>query len=216
MEKNGLYLILNLYLIDMEEIWKDISEYTGKYQVSNLGRVKSLNYNHTGKPKVLKAAKASSGYLMVVLWNELGCHHKNIHRLVAETFLPNPNNLSQVNHKDENKTNNTIFLNDDGTINYEKSNLEWCTPEYNYSYGTKGKRTSIALIDNPLICRPIYQISKSGEIINEFPSISAAARAVGCKQALINRACCDNERKSDYTHRQYSSHGYIWKYKETN
>lgn len=198
-----------------EEIWKDIPGFEGKYQVSNLGNIRSLNYNHTGRPKNLKASKASSGYLLVVLWDGTGHYNKTVHRLVASAFIPNPHDLPCVNHKDEDKTNNTIALNEDGSINFEKTNLEWCSYKYNNSYGTKGERISAGLINNPLICKPVYQITKSGEIINEFPSISEAARAMGCPQALINKACCDNAHKTVYTHRQYTSQGYIWKYKES-
>lgn len=200
--------------MQQEEIWKDIPEYKGKYQVSNLGKVRSLNYNHTGRPKTLKASKITTGYPMVVLWDESGHHCKLVHRLVASAFLPNPEQLPCVNHKDEDKTNNVVVLNEDGSIDYEKTNLEWCSHRYNNGYGTKGLRSSQNLINNPLISRPIYQISKSGEIINEFPSISEAARAMNCQQSIINRVCRYNANKSVYTHRQYTSCGYIWKYKE--
>ena len=109
----------------MEE-WKDIIGYEGKYQVSNTGKIRSLNYLNTRKTKELKPRKFSTGYLSICLGKE----KKNfyIHRLVAIHFIPNPNNLLEVNHKDENKTNNNV------------ENLEWCNHKYNCNYGTRSER----------------------------------------------------------------------------
>lgn len=114
----------------MIEIWKDIPGYEGKYQVSNTGEVESLNYNGTGKTKSLKQSTDKKGYKHVRLFkNGKGKTYK-VHRLVAMLFIPNPNNLPIINHKDENKTNNNV------------NNLEWCTYEYNNTYGTARKRAS--------------------------------------------------------------------------
>ena len=104
----------------MKEVWKDIKDYEGLYQVSNLGRIKSLSrFHYTGwgknkgyikKEKILKPRYDKKGYQMVVLYkNGIGKNFK-VHRLVAEAFIPNPNNLPQINHKDEIKRNN-IFTN---------------------------------------------------------------------------------------------------------
>lgn len=114
------------------EIWKDIEGYEGLYQVSNKGRVKSLNYKRTGKEGILSSSPTSSGYLIVNLCKNKKQKPFYIHRLVAKAFLPNPNNLPQVNHKDENKENNTVY------------NLEWCTAKYNNNYGTHNERSSIS------------------------------------------------------------------------
>ena len=108
----------------MKEIWKDIPEYKGLYQISNLGRVKSLNYNHTGKKRILSPG-TSRGYLCVILCKNGKIKKFTIHRLVAMTFLENPDNLPMVNHKDENKQNNSV------------SNLEWCTSQYNVTYNNR-------------------------------------------------------------------------------
>ena len=139
----------------MEEIWKDIVGYEGLYQVSNCGRVKSLSRymnNKNGgksllKERILKSAYTKKGYLRVGLCKYSKTKPFSVHRLVAQAFIPNPNNLPQVNHKDENKENNFVYINEDGTADLEKSNLEWCTNEYNSNYGTKNERLAFYKID---------------------------------------------------------------------
>ena len=170
----------------MVEIWKDILGYEGLYQVSNLGNVMSF----WGKtPKLLRAGKSSSGYLFVILSN----HNKSrknfkIHRLVAQAFLPNPNNYPQVNHKDENPLNNNV------------SNLEFCTQQYNNQYGTRLERVSRAL------SKPVLQFDKNGIFINEYPSIKDAARKTGVNQGDIVWVCRGKLKTAG---------GYIWKYKQS-
>lgn len=110
------------------EIWKDISGYEGIYRVSNLGRVKSLerfdSNNHLVKEKIKKLDKLKNGYLRIELWKNGKVVRFLVHRLVAQTFIPNPEKFPQVNHKDENKQNNCV------------NNLEWCSASYNTKYGT--------------------------------------------------------------------------------
>ena len=113
----------------MEE-WRDIRGYEGKYQVSNLGRVKSLKDTHGNyREKILKP-RNSHEYLSVVLCKNSKSKTYTIHRLVAMHFIENPNNYPEVNHKDENKQNNRV------------ENLEWCDRKYNCNYGTYNKRLS--------------------------------------------------------------------------
>lgn len=109
----------------MKEIWKDIEGYEGIYQVSNLGRVKRVT---TGR--ILKGGKNKGGYLGVSLSKNSVISQQRIHRLVAETFIPNQENKPEVNHIDENKTNNKV------------SNLEWMTAKENSNHGTRNKRVS--------------------------------------------------------------------------
>lgn len=125
----------------MKEIWKDIIGYEGIYQISNLGRVKSLEreYWHGNrwyhqKEKYLSIKCDRNGYLSVMLYNADHVSKRiMVHLLVARHFIPNPDNLPEVNHKDENKKNPCV------------SNLEWCTCKYNANYGTKRKRISKSL-----------------------------------------------------------------------
>lgn len=106
------------------EIWNDVVGYEGLYQVSNHGRVKSLNYQgKKGKEGMIKLIKKKGGYLGVALTKNKKIRHLRVHRLVAEAFISNPNNYPIVNHKDENPSNNHV------------SNLEWCTIKYNNCYG---------------------------------------------------------------------------------
>lgn len=115
----------------MEE-WKDIEGYEGKYQVSNKGRVKALNFKRTSKEKIIKEAN-NKGYKAVKLWKFGKRKSYLVHRLVALSFIPNPKKLPQINHKDEDKLNNNA------------DNLEWCTQFYNNIYGTRLQRVSKTL-----------------------------------------------------------------------
>lgn len=117
-----------------EEIWKDIViekngvlyDYTGLYQVSNLGRVRSLNYQGThGKVHIMATKPKASGHHSVGLCTKGKCNKFQVHRLVATAFIPNPDNLPVINHKDENPENNRV------------ENLEWCTMQYNTQYSAK-------------------------------------------------------------------------------
>ena len=134
----------------MDEIWRDIKNYEGLYQVSNLGRVKSLNYRHTGREQILKPIKYNNDYLRINLWKNNKMKTHTIHRIVAQTFLDNPNNYPCINHIDENKTNNNI------------TNLEWCTHEYNNNYGTRIQRT-VESNSIPIYCLETNKIYKSAK-----------------------------------------------------
>lgn len=113
------------------EVWKDIPDYEGLYQVSNLGRIKSLNFNKTGKEKIMKP-RTGNRYYMIALWKNGIRKDYLLHRIVAETFIPNTENKPFINHKDENCFNNSI------------NNLMWCTHKENMNWGTRNERISKA------------------------------------------------------------------------
>lgn len=124
--------------VTMAEIWKEITGYEGLYQVSNLGNVRRIGHLETNKngiqrmlkDKNLKPKVDGKGYVHVILFNQNKRKTIRIHRLVAEMFIPNPNNYPQVNHKDEDKQNNKV------------DNLEWCTNKYNSNYGNRCQNIS--------------------------------------------------------------------------
>jgi len=174
----------------MQEMWKNIKDYEGKYEVSNLGRVRSLKNNCGNNRKetlILKQCIDNRGYLRVNLNN----HNKGksflVHRLVASAFILNPNNLPQVNHKDENKQNNNM------------ENLEWCNNQYNINYGTRKERISKKR------GRKILQFDLNGKFIREWNGTCKASRELNINEGNIWE-CCNNKRKT--------AGKYFWKYKE--
>ena len=187
----------------MKEIWKDIRNYDGLYQVSNTGKIKSLNYRHTGREKMLKLSVNNKGYLYVILYKNGVKKFYRINRLVAEAFISNPNNYPCVNHKDENKTNNFVCINEDGTVDFKKSNLEWCDQKYNNNYGTRLERVA-EKTTNGKCSKPVLQIDQlTDAIIAEFPSIREVKRQLGISHIS---ECCLGKRNT--------AGGFIWKYKE--
>ena len=187
------------------EIWKtavyDGEVYEGLYKVSNLGRILSLNYRNTGKAELMKPFDNGKGYLQVGFWKNGETNWCYVHRLVAETFLPNPEGKPEVNHKDEDKTNNFVFLNEDGSVDKKKSNLEWKNHRDNCNHGTRNERISKAMTNGKLSKR-VLQLSLSGDLIKEWPSTRECGRN-GFNQGAV-WACC-NGKKPQYK-------GFRWEY----
>ena len=178
----------------IEEIWRTVvikGEIYDNYKVSNLGRLIDLNYRGTGKNKLMKPSKNSRGYLHVHLSKNGKRKMFKVHRLVAETFISNPDNLPEVNHKDEDKTNNSV------------ENLEYCTHEYNCNYGTRIERI-VKKQTNGKRSKIVLQFTLSGEFICEWPS------TMECERNGFNHgnvaACCRGEKP------QYK--GFLWQYKK--
>ena len=176
------------------EIWRtaiyDDVVYEGLYQVSNLGNILSLNYRNTGRAELMNPWEDKDGYLKIGLRKNRKTDFILVHRLVAQTFLPNPDNLPQVNHKDENKANNRV------------ENLEWCDGKYNHNYGTINQRISKANTNGKL-SKPVLQLSLTGELIREYPSANECGRN-GFERSGVIR-CCNGKQK---THK-----GFRWMYK---
>ena len=187
----------------MQEIWKDIKNFEGCYQVSNLGRVRSLTHKvptfngvRTTKGQILKPYISNTGYLRIDLRNHQKHKYLSIHKLVAETFIPNPNNYPIINHKDNNPLNNSV------------RNLEWCTQSHNIKYAyTNGnakptagcfKKGSI-----PHNRRKINQYTRDNEYIATFNSVKEAALYVGTANTNISN--CLNGRSP-------TAKGYLWRY----
>ena len=162
-----------------KEIWKDNEGYEGLYKVSNKGNVKSLErtvwdsrgYYKTIKERILKPGKDRYGYLFVILCKGGIKKTHYVHRLVATAFCENPDGYTEVNHKDEDKTNNCA------------ENLEWCTLQYNNNYGTRNKRIAEKL------SKPVIAIHKINGLILEFSSIMEAERETGIANSNIIKCC---------------------------
>lgn len=176
----------------MREIWKDIRGFEGLYQISNFGNVKSvarvISRSTTDLPvqeRILKPC-VRHGYKHIVLSKNGKFTTGHIHRLVAEAFIPNPNNLPCVNHKDENPSNNCV------------DNLEWCTRAYNNSYNHLRERAAIAKR------KPILQFDLNGNFIREWAHAREAAETLGLNKRAIYGAC---------TGRLKTSGGFVWKRK---
>lgn len=188
----------------MNEIWKDIEGLQGFYQVSNLGKVRSVDRHikysdkrsHRYEGKIL-LTKINRGYeYLSVSINSKSMTFK-VHRLVAQAFIPNPNNYPQVNHIDENKLNN------------HAENLEWCTSEYNNQYGTKPEKSKAntpktdRAISHRHLGKKVVMTDLSGNILKEFYAINEAQRLTGIRKDTISR-CCQGK--------QNTSGGYRWMY----
>lgn len=178
--------------MEEKEIWKDVVGYEGYYQVSNLGRVKSLSRHcivgwadFMSKEKILKQSVNNGGYKYVWLHKDGYKKIFKIHRLVAIAFLENPHNYRCINHKDENRQNNVV------------DNLEWCNHSYNNSYGSRGDKFRKA------VGKVVLQYTLDGEFVKEWICMREAQRGTGIRGIDM---VCNGKRKT--------AGGYIWKYKE--
>ena len=171
------------------EIWENMKGFEGFYQVSNEGKGKSLdrvvemNNKWGTKTKVVKKGKLltphyyPNGYLFFTLTVNGKKYQEPVHRAVAKAFIPNPQNLPEVNHKDEDKSNNCV------------ENLEWCTHQYNNTYNNKHLKVGNKLL-NRTDCSKIVYKYKNGTLVEEYPSASEAARQNNvCVSNIVQ--CCN-------------------------
>lgn len=184
----------------MKEIWKDIPNYEGLYQVSNLGNVRRIKkWCGNKNTKIYKEDNTiikkhitnKPKYYFVVLSKNSIRKNVRIHRLVAQAFIPNPNNLPQVNHKDGNKLNNCV------------NNLEWCTNSYNISHAIKNGLWEHRS-DN--VRKSVLQYDKNYNFIKKYNSLLEAEKETGVSNGNISN-CCKSKSKT--------AGGYIWEYSQT-
>lgn len=155
-----------------DEIWKDVVGWEGLYKVSSYGRVKSF---HNKEPHLLSTCVGIHGYCVVLLHDGNGQRkNERVHRLVAQAFIPNPNNYPYINHKDEDKTNNHV------------ENLEWCTAKYNSNYGTCKER----IRDSN--SKAVMKYDLKGNFICEYKSMAEAERVEGVNHVAIC-ICCNGK-----------------------
>lgn len=186
----------------MQEEWKSIEGYEGKYEVSNLGRIKSL-INNTGKKreKILKPRISKQGYLYLNLWRGSVAKSKKIHRIVAEAFCKKPTDAQCVNHINGVKTDNRA------------ENLEWCTYSYNIKHAykeklitpTKGEKNGMYGVhgkDHPS-SKPVLQFDLEGNYIKRWENCVEAGKCLGVNGNSISR-CARGDRKKAY--------GFMWRY----
>ena len=171
------------------EEWRDVVGYEGRYQVSSMGRVKSLErkdrFGRIVKERILKPGVDHNGYQFVNL--HAGGKPKNVpvHRLVCQAFRENPENKPEVNHIDEDKTNNNAV------------NLEWCTRKENINHGSRSERMAKTK------SKPVGQYTRDGELVKIWPSAIEVQRQAGFSQGNISQAA-NGKLKTAY--------GFRWKY----
>ena len=158
----------------LQEIWKPIEGYEGRYEISNFGRVKSFVVNRKAG-RLINPIRTKLGYRTVRLYDgDGGSSWIPVHRLVALAFIPNPCNYPEVNHKDEVKDHNSM------------DNLEWCDRTYNVNYGTRIQRVSDSHINNEFLSKKVCSVDETGQI-EYFDSIAEAERQTGCSHSNIVR-----------------------------
>lgn len=179
------------------ELWKEVKGWEGIYQISNYGRVKSC-YRYVKqsngrvrhyKEKIMKCFFTKRKYVRLSLEKDGFKRKYFVHQLVAMTFIENPNNYEQINHKDENPTNNTV------------DNLEWCNAKYNINYGSRIERIKIISTNNPKNSKPVLQYTFDGQFVKEYPSVMETRRLFGNH---VSEVC---------NHQCMSVYGYYWIFK---
>lgn len=183
-----------------KEVWKDIPKYEGYYQVSNLGRVKAIervvciNESKSTRLKehIMKQRKTDKGYMVVRLSKDGKANNKFVHVLVLESFCKRPYGLTQINHKDENKSNNRL------------ENLEYCDNVYNQNYGSCSSNKSKSTINDIRKSKKVVQFMKDGTLIKEFPSLHEVERTLGFQHGHVRDACSG---------KLHTAYGYKWKWK---
>lgn len=170
-------------------VWSPVLGFEGLYEVSSLGQIRNQ------KGEILKQGikrTPCTCYKVVHLWKDGAYYTKYVHRLIAEAFIPNPDNLPMINHKDEDGTNNLIC------------NLEWCTREYNVNYGTAKERRAKKICGRESEKRkPVLQYDLNGNFVARHNSVADAANSTGCSTNEISKVCLG---------RRKTAKGFVWKH----
>lgn len=173
----------------MTEIWKTVKGYEGLYEVSNLGNVRSLDYHNWGVVRNLTPVMDCYGCMRVCLCKNNKQRNGLVHRMVAQAFLENPLELPQINHINENKSDNRV------------ENLEWCDCLHNNNHGTRNERISKSKRNTK--CKKVIQMDLQGNFIREWVSLNEIMRVLGFNAAFVAR-CCHGVKPTAY--------GYRWQY----
>lgn len=203
-----IYFLVGRKLVNMEEIWKDIKGYERMYQISNYGRIKSLSrfinsckqYSSIGyysKEKIKKQSVSKTGYYICTLCKNGKTRTFKVHRLIAEAFIDNPNNLPIINHKDGNKLNNSI------------DNLEWCDYSYNnkeaYRQGLRERNLKWIVECNKRKRKKVNQYDLNNNFIKQYESIHEAESQTKAHHINIIKVCKGQ---------RITAGGYKWEYAE--
>lgn len=180
------------------EIWKEIANFEGIYEVSSCGQVRRIHKDSRVQKYKILIPTILRGYRKVTLFKNGVGHKFQVHRLVATAFIPNPNNLPQVNHKDEDPSNNNV------------ENLEWCTASYNVNYGTCIERQVSKR------SKKVIQYDLEGNFIAEYPSTNSASRELNIQQSSIVNCCNGGYWRDKHTKfvKCNKTHNFIFKYKD--
>lgn len=180
----------------MQEEWKPIIGYEGIYEVSNRGRVRSVDRvdsNSHFRPGIIRKTRvdANTGYEYVFLRKDGAAKNCTVHRLVAQAFIQKPNEQDEVNHINEDRTDNRV------------ENLEWVTKKQNCNHGNHNRKIKAATLNSH--GKAVLMIDCKTGAIKEFVTCSEAARRCGISKSSISKCCIGQQKKAG---------GYFWKYKE--
>lgn len=199
MDKNILGKEFNEFiknkLIANDEVWAEVKNTYGTYRISTYGRL--AHWTKINSWNILKNTNKKRQYLSVVLHAYGKSISSRIHRLVAQAFIPNPQNYPCVNHIDGNKQNNKV------------ENLEWCTQKQNFEHA---KCTGLWAYNHPYKCKPVYQYDFEGNFIAKFDNAQIAYKKTGvCARNILQVASKDEYNKTKHLTRKQAG-GYVWKY----
>lgn len=199
--------------MQVKEIWKDIPGYNGRYQASNLGKVRSTDrvvIKSNGslqlyKGRILKTTESTGGYLYVAVSKEQNKFiSRRLHRLIAKTFIPNPNNYPQINHINENKKDNRA------------ENLEWCDNKYNVNYGHRAEKFIASMRNNKTLSKEVNQYDLKGNYLRSFPSTAEAARYLNRNTAPEVTSCRIGQCCRHLYKKGNAAYGYLWEFATNN